>query len=281
MTQPPKACIMGDPVAHSRSPMIHGYWLKTLGLPGSYERERVTAAEFPQFAKSLREKGYVGGNVTVPHKEAAFRAADHIDPSAVAIGAINTFYYEGDRLIGANTDVTGFVANLDWRLPGWRTESGKTLVIGAGGGARGVLYGLTQAGLGDISVANRTRERAETITSPYPSQAQAVSFDAISDLVKEADLIINTTSLGMAGQPPLPLDLKQAKPTARIADIVYVPLDTPLLTQARACNLRTADGLGMLLHQAVHGFEKWFGKKPEVTDGLFDLIATDIRKSQH
>ena len=167
MNKVPKACIIGDPVAHSRSPMIHCYWLRQLGLPGSYEREQVTAADFPAFVASLRDRGYVGGNVTVPHKEAAFKAAGHVDPSAIAIGAINTLYFEGDVLVGANTDVTGFIANLDWRLPGWRTQSHRTLVIGAGGGARGVLYGLLQAGLEDISVANRTIESAPK-RSPQP-----------------------------------------------------------------------------------------------------------------
>jgi shikimate dehydrogenase len=273
-----KACIVGDPVAHSRSPMVHGYWLKQYGIAGEYLREHVTPDQFPEFLQGLKNRGYAGCNITIPHKEAALALIDEIDDTARAIGALNTVVVEGDRLIGFNTDISGFIDNLDWRAPQWDVSCEQALVIGAGGGARGIVYGLIQRGVQNITVVNRSRDRAEALFADFAYKGLRVAdFDELPKLAPTADLVINTTSLGMKGQPPLPLDLTRLKDSAVVSDIVYVPLDTPLLIAAKARGLRTVDGLGMLLFQAVPGFTRWFGQKPEVTQALFDHVAADIR----
>ncbi len=275
-----RACIVGDPVAHSRSPMIHGYWLKQFGIDGHYGREHVTPEGFPAFFTSLRERGYHGCNITLPHKEMAFRLVDEADETAQAIGALNTVWFEGDRLLGTNTDISGFIDNLDWRAPGWDRATKTALVIGAGGGARGILYGLIRRGITHIILVNRSTERAGELANAFDADIETADFSGLDAAARRADVIVNTTSLGMKGQDALPLDAKLFKDEAVVADIVYVPLDTPLLSSAKARGLRTVDGLGMLLHQAVPGFTRWFGRKPEVTQELFDLVAADIRQGR-
>ncbi|MDQ4061698.1 MAG: shikimate dehydrogenase [Pseudomonadota bacterium] len=271
-----RACVIGWPAAHSRSPMIHGYWLEQAGIEGAYERASVSPDEFPDFVRRLRDHGFVGANVTIPHKEAALRLVDEATETARALGAVNTLWFENGRLRGDNTDVPGFLAHLDASAPGWDAEPGTAMVLGAGGAARAVIFALKSRGLSEIRVVNRTRERAERLAESFGPPVAAFGWEAAEEALAGARLLVNTTSLGMAGQPPLELDLAPLRPDAIVYDIVYVPLETALLRTARARGLRTVDGLGMLLHQAVPGFARWFGITPQVTAELHDLVAADI-----
>ena len=225
----------------------------------------------------MRQAGLVGGNITLPHKEAAFALAGQIDAAAEEIGAVNTLWFRDDALWGGNTDAYGFAANLDANGPGW--DKGRVaLVLGAGGASRAIVYALKQRGFSDIRIVNRTLGRAQELADRFGKGVSAHSWAAVPELTRDADLIVNTTSLGMEGKDALEIDLASAKPDALVTDIVYVPLETPLLHAARACGLKTVDGLGMLLHQAVPGFEHWFGKRPEVTAELRDLVLADMAK---
>jgi shikimate dehydrogenase len=270
-----RACIMGHPVAHSRSPMIHNFWLRELGIPGSYDFMDLSPEAFPDFVTHLAERGYVGGNVTVPHKEAAFRLAEQRDAAAETVGAVNVLWLENGRLMGGNSDVHGFVANLDDRAPGWDVKDGLAVILGAGGAARGAVYGLMQRGL-RVALVNRTPERAAELAEHYGGGTTAHGWDELAGLLARADLLVNCTSLGMVGKPPLEIDLAALKTSAVVYDIVYVPLDTPLLAAARRRGHRTVDGLGMLLQQAGYGFHKWFGAHPRVTPELRELCEADI-----
>ena len=275
-----KAFVVGHPIAHSRSPLIHGHWLREHGIDGSYERIDVPPSEFAAFLRGFAGRGFAGGNVTIPHKEAAFAAVDRRTARAQRLRAVNTVWTEDGVLWGDNTDVIGFMAHLDQSLgPDWDSATGTALVIGAGGAARAILAGLAERPLDRILVANRSAAKAEDLvrdmTSPGPRLAP-VPWQDLNRAAGEARLIVNATSLGMAGQPPLTLDLAGARPDAVVADIVYVPLRTPLLAAAEARGLTIVDGLGMLLHQAVPGFRRWFGIEPAVTPALRDLIAADI-----
>jgi shikimate dehydrogenase len=275
----PRAFVVGHPIAHSRSPLIHGYWLAEHGLPGSYERLDVAPEAFPDFLRALPESGFRGGNVTIPHKETAFALADTLTPRARKIGAVNTLVVEPDgRIRGDNTDAPGFCAHLDHSLgAGWPERAGGTaVVLGAGGAARAIVVGLAENGLRRILIANRTRARAETLAALAPGIGGALAWDDLPEALPGAGLLINTTSLGMKGQPPLDLDLTPLPATAAVADIVYAPLETDLLAAARRRGLAAVDGLGMLLHQAVPGFEAWFGLRPSVTPGLRDRIVADL-----
>lgn len=273
---PPRACVMGHPVAHSRSPLLHGYWLETLGIAGRYEREDVAPDRFPEFLRHLARHGYVGGNVTVPHKQAAFRDVDRRDAAADAVGAVNTVWYEAGTLVGSNTDGIGFMAHLDASVPGWEVQGGRAVVLGAGGSARSVVHALVGRKI-DVAVVNRTRARAEEISRLLGRRVKPYGLAELSGLLPDTCLLVNTTTLGMAGQPPLAVDLDRIDARAVVYDIVYVPLETPLLAAAKARGLRTADGLGMLLHQAVPGFARWFGVTPQVTPELRALLEADIR----
>jgi len=266
---------MGHPVAHSRSPLLHGYWLETLGINGAYERVDVTQDEFPAFLRHLSAHGYRGGNITVPHKEAAFALTDRRDGDAAAIGAVHTVWYEGAKLVGGNTDAYGFLAHLDASIPEWNASAGKAVVLGAGGAARAIIHGLLGRGL-DVAVANRTASRAAELGTHYGRRVTAHGLDALAGLLGEADLLVNATSAGMAGKATLDLDLSRLKSGAIVYDIVYVPLETALLKAAKAGGHRTVDGLGMLLHQAVPGFARWFGVTPRVTPALRARIEADI-----
>jgi shikimate dehydrogenase len=267
---------MGHPVAHSRSPMIHGYWLRTLGIPGAYELKDLTPEAFPDFVTHLAANGYVGGNVTVPHKEAAFRLVDRRDEAAEAVGAVNTLWLENGRLLGGNSDTHGFVANLDDRAPGWDVPGGRAVILGAGGAARSAAYALAARGLA-VAVVNRTVERAHKLAQDFRPRVSGHGFDALPRLLPEADVLVNCTSLGMTGKPPLEVDLARLKPAAVVYDVVYVPLETDLLAAARARGHRVVDGLGMLLQQAGFGFRRWFGGDPRVTPELRALVEADIR----
>lgn len=276
MTAPvPRACVMGHPVAHSRSPMIHGYWLKTLGIAGAYELKDLTPEAFPEFLTHLAAHGYVGGNVTVPHKEAAYRLVDARDEAAEAVGAVNTVWLENGRLRGGNSDTHGFVANLDDRAPGWDVRGGTAVILGAGGAARSAAYALIQRGL-RVALVNRTVQRAVELAAQYGPSAQAHGYDALPGLLAGADLLVNCTSLGMVGKPALEVDLGPLKASAVVYDVVYVPLETALLAAARKRGNRTVDGLGMLLQQAGFGFRKWFGATPRVTPELRAMVEADI-----
>jgi shikimate dehydrogenase len=276
-----KAFVVGHPITHSRSPLIHGYWLEEHGIPGSYERIAVAPEDFAGFLARFADQGFAGGNVTIPHKEAAFAGVRRRTPRAERLGAVNTLWVEDGVLWGDNTDVTGFMAHLDHTLaPGWERAVEAALVIGAGGAARAVVAGLQERGVGSIAVANRTAGKADEVVrdlaTDAPGRLTAVAFEDLGRAAGEAGLIVNTTSLGMAGQPPLNLDLAAARPDTIVADIVYVPLETALLAEAAARGLRAVDGLGMLLHQAAPGFHRWFGVMPEVTPELRARIAADI-----
>jgi shikimate dehydrogenase len=273
----PKAFVVGHPIGHSRSPLIHGFWLRQHGLDGSYERIDVAPQDFAAFLKGFADQAFRGGNVTIPHKDAAYRGADEVTDRARRLEAVNTLWIEDGRLHGDNTDVLGYVAHLDQTLQaGWERGVDTALVLGAGGAARAVVAGLLDRGVARIVVANRTPERANAVLGLDPARIRAIAWSEMPGRLGDTALLVNTTSLGMTGQPPLDLDLAGLPDSAVVSDIVYVPLDTPLLAKARARGLRTVDGLGMLLHQAVPGFERWFGVRPQVTPELRALIAADI-----
>ena len=271
---PPAACLIGWPAAHSRSPLIHHYWLRTLGIAGGYVIEAVPPDEFKDFLFRLSLRGFVGANVTLPHKESAL-ALSKPDARARAVGAANTLWFENGELCSTNTDVEGFINNLDASAPGW-DGCEDALVLGAGGASRAVLFGLLDRGIKRVHLANRTIARARALADEFGASVVPAAWDAVGDLLPRAGLLVNTTSLGMKGQPPLELDVGRLPPHAVVADLVYVPLDTPLLTASRLRGLKTADGLGMLLHQAVRGFELWFGRRPEVTAELRALVEADL-----
>ena len=270
-----KAFVIGHPIAHSRSPKIHGYWLKSYGIAGSYEAIDVAPGDLPAFLSTLAERGFSGGNVTIPHKEAVCAAVKRRDEAGEQIGAINTLWVEDGELRGGNTDAHGFAANLDEYAQGW-AGNGPAVVLGAGGAARAVIHALKERGVRDIRIANRTKARAEELRDQFGTNVSAHGSEAIGELMADAGLLINTTALGMHGNEGLPADPTRLPTHAIVTDIVYVPLETPLLAAARQRGLKTVDGLGMLLHQAVPGFEHWFGKGPEVTPELRALIVDDL-----
>ena len=268
------ACIIGWPAAHSRSPLIHNYWIKQHNLNAEYRREAVPPEKFAEFVTHLRQHGYIGGNVTVPHKQAAL-AHTEPDARARAVGAANTLWYDGDILRSTNTDVEGFLANLDAAAPGWDRGLETAAVLGAGGGARAVVFALIQRNVGRIYVINRTLERAEALKKKFGARVHVAGWEETTGLLGGAGLLVNTTTMGMVGQPPLEINLR-CPASLVVADLVYAPLETGLLKLARERGLRTADGLGMLLHQAVRGFERWFGIRPEVTAELRALVEADL-----
>ena len=270
-----KAFVCGHPIAHSRSPMIHGHWLRSYGINGSYTAIDVAPAEFAAFLAGLGAAGLRGGNVTIPHKEAAFAGVQRRDEAAEQIGAVNTVWFEDGVMWGGNTDAYGFAANLDQLSPGW-DKGDVAVVLGAGGASRAIIHALKQRGFKDIRIVNRTVERAEELARQFGAGVSAHSQGATSELLGDASLLVNTTALGMHGNEGLPADPEGLPDHAIVTDIVYVPLETPLLAAARARGLKTVDGLGMLLHQAVPGFERWFGRRPEVTAELRDLIVADL-----
>jgi shikimate dehydrogenase len=276
-TKPRAACLIGWPAAHSRSPLIHHYWLRTLRLEGGYNIEAIPPEGFAEFVLHLKAHGFIGANVTLPHKERAL-ALTRPDERARAVGAANTLWYEGDELCSTNTDIEGFIHNLDACAPGWDAATNDALVLGAGGASRAVVFGLIERGVSRVYLANRTPERARALADQFGARVHPVSWQAIGELLPRVDLLVNTTSLGMHGQPALDIDVGKLPAHAVVADLVYVPLVTPLLASARARGLKTADGLGMLLHQAVRGFELWFGRRPAVTPELRALIEADLTK---
>jgi shikimate dehydrogenase len=272
--RPRAACLIGWPAAHSRSPLIHRYWLRKLGIAGGYVIEAVPPDELQDFVFRLALRGFVGANVTLPHKERVLSLSTP-DARARAIGAANTLWFADGELRATNTDVEGFISNLDAGAPGW-DKIDEAVVLGAGGSARAVLFGLLGRGIVRVHLVNRTRARAEALVEAFGDKVLPAGWEAIADLLPRAKLLVNTTSLGMRGQPALDLDIARLPADAVVADLVYVPLLTPLMIAATARGLRTADGLGMLLHQAVRGFELWFGQRPQVTAELRALVEADL-----
>jgi len=271
-------CVIAWPAGHSRSPLIHNYWIKKYGLDAEYRREAVPPEKFPEFIKNLRGNGYIGANITVPHKEVALKLTEP-DERARAVGAANALWYDDAKLRSTNTDVEGFLANLDATTPGWDRGLSTAVVLGAGGGARAVIFALLAREVSRVYVINRTVERAKALRKKFGARLQVASWEETTGLLGGAGLLVNTTTLGMDGQPPLEINLR-CPPSMVVADLVYAPLVTGLLASARARGLRTADGLGMLLHQAVRGFQLWFGIRPEVTPELRALIEADLLKKK-
>lgn len=273
------AFVTGWPVKHSRSPLIHGYWLKQFEIAGTYRPEAVNEADFPAFIQSLKDgsSGFRGGNVTIPHKEIAFKLADRPDDLAREIGASNTLWMEDGLLHATNTDSYGFTANLDDRHPGW-DKSDSAVVLGAGGASRAVIQAIRDRGVGEIHVVNRTVSRAEELADRFGPKVHAHPVEALDEVMSGAGLFVNTTSLGMDGSDAPKIDFSPLASGAVVTDIVYVPLKTSLLAQAEAQGFPIVDGLGMLLHQAVPGFEKWFGRRPVVDKTLRDLVIADMER---
>jgi shikimate dehydrogenase len=271
------ACVIGWPVEHSRSPAIHRFWLKRYGIDGAFEKEKVAPRELAAFLSSLKARGYAGANVTLPHKEEALRLAAFVDGAARAIGAANTLWLDEEgKLHASNSDAYGFMTNLNEEAPQWNEGRRPVLVLGAGGAARAILHGLIAQGASRILIANRTRERAEALAQAFGPTVHVIDWKDRNRVLAGCGLLVNATSLGMTGKGGLDLDLEALPSDAVVADIVYSPLETPLLAAARARGNRVVDGLGMLLHQAVPGFERWFGVRPEVTAELKAHVAATL-----
>ena len=266
------AGITGWPVSHSRSPRLHGFWLDRYGVDGAYIPLPIDPAHFPAAIKGLMRAGFAGLNVTIPHKVAAFEVCDTVDDSARRAGAVNTLVFDDGRIIGSNTDGWGFLQNL--RANGVDPAAGPALILGAGGAARAVAAGLLELGIKAV-MTNRTRARAENIAREL-SGLTVIDWEDYDHALPDHALLVNTTSLGMAGHPPLRIDLDRAAAGLTVADIVYAPLETPLLAAARARGVRCVEGLGMLLYQAIPGFRAWFGVDPAVDDDLRRFVAADL-----
>lgn len=271
-----RACVIGWPIQHSRSPLIHGHWLAKYGIEGTYTREAVKPEDVTTFLASLADRGFAGCNVTLPHKHAALAAAAQKHAAAVAIGAANTLWLEDGDLHATNTDAYGFMTHLSETVPDWQSVDAPVSILGAGGAARALIHGFLTAGVEEIRLFNRTPARAEDLARHFGARVTPHAWADRERLSRDAGVLVNTTALGMIHGEPLDLDVSHLSTDTIVADIVYVPLETPLLAAARRRGLRTVDGLGMLLHQAVPGFEKWFGRKPEVTPDLRALLVADI-----
>jgi shikimate dehydrogenase len=271
------AGVIGWPVAHSRSPVLHGHWLARHGIAGAYIPLPVAPGRLPAALRGLAALGFAGANVTVPHKTGALSLVDHATAEARRIGAANLIVVRADGgLEGRSTDGYGFLANLRHAQPGWQAETGPAVVLGAGGAARAVVAALADAGAPSIRLLNRARATAEALAADIGGAIEVLGWDRRAAALAGAALLVNTTSLGMRGQPPLPLDLAALPREAVVTDLVYVPLETPLLATARGRGNPAVDGLGMLLHQAVPSFEAWFGVRPEVTPELRAAVLATL-----
>lgn len=264
----PLAAVIGHPIVHSKSPRLHGYWLRKYGIEGHYLPMDVAPDDLEAVIDALPKMGFVGANVTIPHKEAIMSLVDELSEGAKAIGAVNTLVFKDEKVLGDNTDGYGFVENLRQGAPEWQAEAGPAMVLGAGGAARAIVYSLLQAGVPEILLTNRTKERADLLRADFGDRIRVVDWEKAEGALAEAATLVNTTSLGMLGKAPLEISLAALASTATVADIVYTPLETDLLRNAKEKGCPTVDGLGMLLHQAVPGFEAWFGTRPEVDAGL-------------
>jgi len=263
----PLAGVIGHPISHSKSPRLHGHWLNQLGLAGHYIPMDVATEDLEQTLKLLPKLGFRGLNVTIPHKERALALADLVTDRAALIGAANTLIFRDDGLIHAdNTDGYGFIENLRQGVPDWDPKAGPAVVLGAGGASRAILSALLDAGVPEILLTNRTRARADRLRTDFGARIKVSEWAQAGNIIEDAATVVNTTSLGMKGQPELRVPLDGLNPKAVVTDLVYTPLETRLLREAREAGCRTVDGLGMLLHQAAPGFERWFGMRPTVDD---------------
>lgn len=269
------ACVIGWPARHSRSPKLHGYWLEKYKIDGAYRAEEISPADFPAFVTSLPAHGYVGANVTIPHKEMAL-ALSEPDERARAVGAANTLWHENGKLKSTNTDVEGFVHAIDASAPGWDSRTRSAVVLGAGGAGRAIIFGLMERGIETIHLVNRTLDRANELRDLFGPSVHPARWEDVPRLLDGSRLLVNTTSLGMKDYPELEIDLTPMADGAVVADIVYIPLETKLLRAAAVRGFRTSNGLDMLLHQAVRGFELWFGVRPEVTAEQRAMLVADI-----
>ena len=272
------ACVIGWPIGHSRSPLIHNYWLKKYGIDAIYEIQPVEAHKVAEFISALPSSRFIGCNVTIPHKETAFEVVSTVDQVARRLGAVNTVYLRNKTVCGTNTDGEGFTASLKHAHPLFRLEGKTAIIIGAGGAAKAIIGALLDEGAEGIGVINRTRTRVENLQKQFGRSVFEIDEAITVSQLKNCELLVNTTSQGMEGQPPLEQDLQNLNPSALVADIVYTPLETAFLQRARDRGNPTLGGLGMLLHQAVRGFELWFGVKPEVTTELYEMVAADVQR---
>ena len=271
-----RAGVVGWPISHSRSPLIHRRWLAELGIAGSYELFAAPPGEFAQFVSRIGRDGLIGSNVTTPYKEAAFALCDRRTAVAERLGAVNTLWRADGLLWGDNTDVEGFLANMDETLPGWAAKTDSAIVVGAGGAARAIVYALRSRGFRRIAIVNRTEARAVALAEEFAPVAEARPWSDLPLWLSETDLLVNASALGMIGRPPLDLPVSLLPERAVVADIVYVPLRTPLIEAARGRGMRAVEGLGMLLHQAAPAFARWFGARPRVTEALRALVERDV-----
>ena len=263
----PLAGVIGHPISHSRSPLLHKHWLRTYGLAGDYVPLHVSEHDLETVLRALPQMGFVGVNITIPHKVAVMDIVDHISDRAILIGAANTLIFRADGKIHAdNTDGYGFIANLKQNAPGWQASAGPAAVLGAGGAARAVITSLIEMGTTEILLSNRTRPKADALKSEFGSKVHVIDWVQAGNMMEEATTVVNTTSLGMTGAAEFRVPLDGLRPGTVVTDLVYTPLRTRLLTEAQAAGCITVDGLGMLLHQAVPAFERWFGVRPEVDD---------------
>ena len=274
-----KACVIGWPIEHSRSPLIHNYWLKKHRIDATYEKKAIDPEHVAHFIAGLAVSEFVGCNVTIPHKEAAFRAVAETDKIAGRLAAVNTVYVRNGKVWGTNTDGEGFIASLYDAYPAFGLKDKTAIIVGAGGAAKAIIGALIDESVTRIGIINRTRERILDLQEQFGSQITEINEAATKDALATCDLLVNTTSLGMEGGMELALDIRHVKRNALVADIIYVPLETALLAKAKQLGHPVLGGLGMLLHQAVRGFELWFGVKPEVTKELHDLVAADVQNA--
>jgi len=267
MTHFPRAAVIGNPISHSLSPKLHSYWLNRYGIEGEYTALKVTEDALETTLRELPGKGFIGANVTIPHKVSVMQFADQLTDRATLIGAANTLIFKEDgRIFADNTDGYGFMANLRQGAPDWDPKAGPAAIFGAGGAARAIIVALADAGVPEIIIANRTRAKAEALRADFGARVTVVDWVQADKMLEEANTVINTTSLGMTGAHEFKVSLDALSPKAVVTDIVYNPLQTPFLMAAAAKGCTTVDGLGMLLHQGVPGFERWFGQRPEVDD---------------
>jgi shikimate dehydrogenase len=274
-----KACVIGWPIEHSRSPLIHNYWLNKYGIDAVYEKKAIQPKNVSNFIANLTSSEFIGCNVTIPHKETAFQAVAMADEIARRLGAVNTVYLRDGLVCGTNTDGEGFIASLRHSHPNFELRNKTAIVIGAGGAAKAIIGALFDQGVAKIGIINRTRERIRDLQAQFGSGIYEISETISLEVLKGCGLLVNTTSQGMEGQPTLELEIQNLNHNALVADIVYTPLDTAFLEKAKKQGNPVLGGLGMLLHQAVRGFELWFGVKPAVTSELYALIAADVQKA--
>jgi shikimate dehydrogenase len=275
MTDIPRAGVIGKPISHSLSPKLHSYWLNRYGIEGSYTAIEVADDALEQTLRDLPKQGFIGANVTLPHKTSVMQFADNITDRATLIGAANTLIFKDDgRIFADNTDGYGFMANLRQGAPDWDPKAGPAAIFGAGGAARAVIVALADAGVPEIVISNRTRAKAEALRADFGARTSVVDWVQADLMLEDAATVINTTSLGMVGAQEFKVPLDRLNKDAVVTDIVYNPLKTPFLLAAEAQGCRTVDGLGMLLHQGVPGFERWFGQRPEVDSATREAVLS-------